>query len=782
MRKPSDLTPDLSVTSDIDLKEEAFKYLRFWPLFLLSLIIALAICFLYLRYTPNVYQTKAKIKVLSTEESAGIPELTRVSFFRRSDINLDNYVHFLTSYQLSEQVVKELGLTETIYKQGRIIDTEIFRPDFKLVSKLPLDSIATSRAFKMTIQANGLEFEDQGSGEQIRFDTWNTDQTGHELPFDVSMSEERANAEQGVSYLIRIDPVERIARQLQGRIRINSLGDNSDVLEISYTGQSKEKSEAIINTLIEIYNEDGKNDKRRVHQRTIRFIDNRFNTLIGELDTIEIDKQEFKQQNQFIDIAANSAVQLEQDNEINQALFQIENQISLAELLVETLRDGSETDLLPANIGISDISINAEIDRYNQVVLERDKFTTAGGENNPSVRLLNNTISDIRGNLDKSLDAYIAQLKLTREQTLSLDNDLNRSLSSFPIKEKVLRDIERKQQIKEGLYLLLLEKRELAAISDAVTDDVVKVVDFAFTPGCPVSPKRRLIYAGGLVVGLLVPFAALYLMFMLDTKVHRKKDLEDVISDVVVVGEIPQISKSEDHVFSSPDQRTVVAECSRIISSNIDYLLPEKNPGIGQVILTTSTIKGEGKTFAAVNFSLAMASIKKKVLLIGADLRNPQLHNYINLEKNLPGLSNYLNDSTLNWKEFLIKGFEQFPTHDILIAGALPPNPVQLLSNGNLERLLEEAKSIYDYIVIDAAPTILVTDTLVIADIADATVYMCRANHTEKELLNWSKDLIKQQKLKNVGFVINGLGAGRRKGYAYKYSYNYGYRYGYGSS
>jgi capsular exopolysaccharide synthesis family protein len=200
------------------------------------------------------------------------------------------------------------------------------------------------------------------------------------------------------------------------------------------------------------------------------------------------------------------------------------------------------------------------------------------------------------------------------------------------------------------------------------------------------------------------------------------------------------------------------------------------------VVLTTSTIKGEGKTFTALNYSLAMASIRKKVLLIGADLRNPQLHTYINVAKNVPGLSNYLNDSDQDWRSFLLKGFNEFPTHDILLAGALPPNPVQLLSNGNLDKLVEEARREYDFIVIDAAPTILVTDTLVISHLADATVYLTRANHTERELLKWCRDLIKQGKLKNVGFVINGLGAGSRKGYAYRYSYNYGYRYGYGSS
>ena len=202
-----------------------------------------------------------------------------------------------------------------------------------------------------------------------------------------------------------------------------------------------------------------------------------------------------------------------------------------------------------------------------------------------------------------------------------------------------------------------------------------------------------------------------------------------------------------------------------------------------QVILCTSTIKGEGKTFVALNLSLALASLNKKVLLIGADLRNPQIHNYVDVEKRVDGLSNYLYDDGFDWKSALLKPFKEHPTHTVLIGGNLPPNPVQLLTNGRLDTLLNEAKKNYDYIIMDCAPTLLVTDTLLISHLADATVYLTRANHTEKELLEYPKQLIQDKKLKNVGFVINGLGAGNSYGYGYgyKYGYNYGYGYGYGS-
>ena len=286
-------------------------------------------------------------------------------------------------------------------------------------------------------------------------------------------------------------------------------------------------------------------------------------------------------------------------------------------------------------------------------------------------------------------------------------------------------------------------------------------------------------------IGLLIPFVFIYLIFMFNTKIHSKDDIDELNLGASVIGEIPQIDGNV--LFDDPTQRSVLAESFRMLSSNLKYMIPHKDSC--NVIISTSTIKGEGKTFSAVNTSLALASLNKKVLLIGCDLRNPQLHKYLNLDKSVKGLVNYLVDNKDNWRNSLVKHFKNHPTHDILLSGALPPNPVQLLNNGNLEKLLADAKKDYDYILLDTAPTILVTDTITIAHHADAILYVSRANLTEKEVLNFPKELIKSKKIENVGIILNGLGSqnkygysysyGYQYGYGYKYSYNYGYGYGY---
>ncbi|HET8810900.1 MAG TPA: polysaccharide biosynthesis tyrosine autokinase, partial [Flavobacteriaceae bacterium] len=331
----------------------------------------------------------------------------------------------------------------------------------------------------------------------------------------------------------------------------------------------------------------------------------------------------------------------------------------------------------------------------------------------------------------------------------------------------------RQQAIKEKLYLFLLQKREEAALQYAITSPTIKVVDYAYTQPEPVSPKSKIVLLAALILGLLVPFGILYLRFLLNTKVQNKEQVQKIVGDIPIVAEIPQLEKNSVDIIR-PNDRTVLAEAFRILRTNINYFKPaNKKEGEGEVIYVTSTTKGEGKTFTAVNLAITLASTNKKVLLIGCDLRNPQLHYYIKKDKNSIGVSSYLFDEKISISELILKDPLKYGNLDIVLSGNIPPNPAELLLNGRYEDLLEEAKSSYDYVVVDTAPTILVTDTLLISSLADITVYLVRAGVTDQRLLEHVKELHKNKKLKNIGLVINGLD---EKGH---YGYNYGYGYGY---
>jgi capsular exopolysaccharide synthesis family protein len=508
-----------------------------------------------------------------------------------------------------------------------------------------------------------------------------------------------------------------------------------------------------------------------------------------ELDSIEIAKQLYKVDNNLVDFSANSAISLEQSFKSEEGIFSIENQMSVTKLLINTLGN-AELELLPANMGIENVEINSLISEYNQTILERKKLVLSAGSNNPSIKQMDNLISDTRSNIIFSLQNHLFQLKNLKGKLSNQFNKYDSQVSNLPEKEKILRAIERNQEIKEALYLFLLQKREEAEVSYAVTEPSIKVVEYAISDQIPISPKTNIIYLGALLLGILLPFGVLYLMFLFNTKLYSKDDLIELNINAPVIAEIPEIDDAY-KLLQSSNERSSLAESFRILTSNLNFIIPKNIEG-GKVILSTSTVKGEGKTFSALNLALTYSSLNKKVLLIGADLHNPQIHKYLNFDKSVSGLTNYLIDSSFNWKNALLKANSDLNC-DILLGGAIPPNPAQLLSNGNIDKLLNEARAIYDYIIIDTPPSLLVSDTLSIAHLSDVVLFVTRCNHTDKEVLNFVKDTIDSGKVKNIGLILNGLGATNsygygyaynysyKYGYGYKYSYNYGYGYGYGS-
>ena len=761
---------------NIDLKQEVGKYLRYWPWFVIALIFTLISAYIYLRFAPRIYETTAKMKIL--DESEGLELPTSAFVFKRVNINLENEIEILKSYLILEKVAKELKLNTRFYEEGTIQTTQISELPFYYKQVINPDSITTIMEYSVLVKEKGFEINNIKTEKTFELLDHTTDNSKYNLPFEIALSNSVSLKKLiGRKFIIKFGGLKSTALSLKSKIIVEPIGEQSDLLKMTIKGESKENSEWILNTLMDVFNKDGINDRQSVSRRTLDFIDERFVYLAQELDSIEVSYKDFKKENNVIDIVADAELGLQQRSKSDEEVFQIDRQLALEELLQEALKSDSGSDLLPTNMGLESGSINSLINEYNVVVLEKDKLATSAGENNPAVQLLKTKIKDLRSNISRSLSSYHQQLKLSQSQLKNRKNKFVGQVSQIPEKEKLLKAIERQQQIKQSLYLLLLTKREEAAINLAITEPSIKVVDYAISSTNPISPKSNIVYAGASVGGLLIPFGILYLIFMLDTKLHSKEDITRINANIPVIGEIPNIKKKEDIIFDDPNARTPLAESFRILSSNVDYILPRKEDGIGRVIYCTSTIKGEGKTYISLNLSLALSSINKKVLLIGADLRNPQIHTHIHQDKHKPGLSNYLHDVNYNWKSSLISGFEKHPNHHIILSGSIPPNPAQLLTNGRFTKLIDEAKLEYDYIIVDTAPTILVTDTMLISQLADATIYLARANYTEKNLLKFSKELVESKKLKNVAYVVNSVGASK----SYGYSYNYGYNYGYGS-
>ena len=771
----------------IDIKEEFFKYLFFWRWFVISIVFVLLSSFFFLRYSHDIYETTAKIKIIDKNETS--LELPSVEdLFSTSKINLENEIELLSSFSILSEVVKKQSLNTKLYGVGDIMEGVLVKFPFKF------EQLVFSKEFKKYLEKNDFEYEIffNDNGVKINdlfydttfyFNSFSTYNTSHSLPFNLEWDKKSAEISKENSYKVIFSSVDNTVRQLKNDLLIQPVGQESDIIEISIKTANTDYAQIILNTIIDVFNKDGITDRQLIHKRTIDFVNERYSQLSFELDSIEIKKQLYKFNNDLIDISVNSSLSLELSSKSELQLLELENEITITKLLYDSFSNNN-FDLLPANIGIKSNEINLLISDYNSIILERNNLITSAGLNNPSIIQLNRSISDIRTNIVRSINNHLDQLNQTKNQLTLQSTKFNKDVSNLPEKEKILRALERNQIIKESLYLFLLQKREEAEVSFAVTEPTIKVIEYALSSQKPISPNTSLVLIIAILIGFLFPFVTLYIIFILDNKIHSRVDLENF--SLNVLAEIPFFDLSEtEKVFTNPDDRSIISESFRMLMSNVRYL--QKNDSESNVILVTSSIKGEGKTLNALNLALSFTSVGKKVLLIGCDLRNPQLHKYINYDKNVSGLVDYLVDNRSEWKKSLINPFDSQPL-DILLSGPLPPNPLNLINNGNIDILLNDAKKIYDHIIIDSAPTLLVADTKSLINKSDILIFLTRCNVTDNDVLSHIKK-VSEEPDTNVGVILNGVGQqnsygysyGYRYGYGYnyKYSYNYGYGYGY---
>ena len=650
----------------IDIKQVVRQYLSYWPWFMVAVVVSLLSAYAYLRYAPRIYETYSKVKVL--DESEGLELPTSALIFKRSNINLENEIEILSSFLIMNRVVRQLNLNTVFYEEGTIQTSQIDKLPLDFLQKIKSDSITKTSSYRVLVKSKGFQITNLGTDKVFDFKEHSTFSQNHTLPFEIKLNTNIPFVDiEDTAYNIILTPLKDATLSLKSKVIVEAIGEQSDLLKLSIKGESKELSEKILETLMNVFNEDGIKDRQLVSERTIDFIDARFKFLAKELDSIEIGRQGFKQDNNIVDIQTDAQIGLEQRTKSEEEVFALENQLELSELLINSLTNDSESGLLPVNIGIENVSVNSLILEYNTAVINRDKVISSGGKNNPVVQLAITEVQNLKSNIDRSLKSYSAQVKASLSQLKSKNRMLAGRVSQIPEQERLFKAIDRQQKIKESLYLLLLQKREEAAINLAITEPSIKVVESALSGIRPISPKPSIVYAGALMAGLLIPFGILYLLFMLDTKLHSKEDINTITSKIPVIGEIPDLRKKKDIIFNDPNDRTPLAESFRILSSNVDFILPVKDGEKGKIIYCTSTIKGEGKTYVSLNLSLALSSINKKVLLIGADLRNPQIHTHISEDKQKPGLSNYLHDVNYSWQDALISGFEKHPNHHIIL-------------------------------------------------------------------------------------------------------------------
>ena len=686
-------------------------------------------------------------------------------------VKIDNFITQISSKSNFSEVVDRLDLQTQVFSVGRIKQKLQFGDEIPF--KINFKTKQTHQEIRLVLEPSKgvLELGDQTTS----FD--------FSLPFETDEFVLTVNADKVKTpqeFLIRRSSKDRTIEILSKSVEISGSSKTGDNIDLTLQGSITQRNEAIINTLIEVAHQQQKTDKQEIFALSIDFINNRLSSIKTEIDSLTLQTTGFKSDNLIFYPEAQTIAALTSISTIDEQQFNLTTQKALAESLKKNLNNQADFSLLPSNIGLESANVNELVLSYNELVLRRKNLLNGASTRNPLVIQISGQLSDLKRNIFSSVDNYLSNIDTSLGKYKEFENRTNSNVSKIPKLEAALLGFERKFQIAEKLYLFLLERREEASISYEATLPNTRVINDAYTDFIPVAPKKQIIFLGAVLLGLFIPFGVLYLLKLIDTKIHTREDLEKLIPNLDIMGEVPFV----EDIQSITDSRGIFAESSRVIRSNISFKL---NKDQSNVILCTSSIKGEGKTLTAFNTAASYVATGKKVLLIGADLRNPQLHTLINIDRksNLKGLSTLIANASLEVSKDALYSLDLFNNQlDILLSGPIPPNPAELLNSRVFSNLLAALKKSYDYIIIDSAPLVLVSDTLPLLEHTDLVLYTTRAHYTDKKLIPFIKGLVEDKKATNIGIVFNGIKAGAssyyKYGYGYRYSYQYKYNYGYG--
>jgi capsular exopolysaccharide synthesis family protein len=668
-------------------------------------------------------------------------------------------------------VVDLLDLQTKIYGVGRVKSSLNFGDDVPFKINFNNDKVFEDGIkLKINESNNSIEFDgkfyDLGDGTYFEFED-----------FNIKILDDKNDSE----FLVTRISKEFAANLLSSNITISPSSKEGDNIEITIEGPNTKRNEAVLNTLIEVSNADQVEDKRQIYDLSINFINSRLISIINEIDSLSLQTTGFKSKNLIFSPEAQTSNALSSLNQLEEEKFDLSTQFELTKSLKNNLNSQSDFSLLPSNIGINSGYINELVVAYNSIVLKRNELLSGATLQNPLVVQLSLQLTSLKKNILSSVDNYIENIQTSLEKYNEFKNSTSSQVSRIPELEARLLEFQRKFELSENLYLFLLQRREEASISYESTLPDTRVINYAYTELIPVSPSRKIIFFGSILLGLFIPFGILYVLKLLDNKIHTREDIEKFSSDFNVLGEVPFV----EDIKSVFDSRSTFAESSRIIRSNLNYKIDTtKNCN---VILCTSCIKGEGKTVTAVNIAMSYVATEKKVLLIGADLRNPQLHSVLNVNRSSTenGLSNLIVNPNTSIDKNIIQPFDIFGKKmDVLFSGVIPPNPAELLDSDNFISLLDRFKSAYDYIIIDSAPLLLVSDTYPLIKKSDLTIFTLRSGFTDKKIIPFINELVVDRKVDNLALVLNAVKLGPKSyykyGYSYRYSYQYKYNYGYG--
>ena len=779
----------------VNIQELLFRYLIHWPWFVVSIIICIACAWGYLRLTTPIYNITATVLIKDEKKGGGAnmsSELEKMGLdgFVSSSSNVDNEIEVLRSKSLAREVVNNLGLFVTYMDEDEFPSKELYHTSPVLVSLThqEADKLPGRMEINMILQPTGA------LGVQITVGEKEYRKQFDKLPavFPTDEGTVAFFANNDTLSAVRPENITKerhitafinrpfsVSKGYVNSLSIAPTSKTTSVVVISLENTNTRRGRDYINKLLEMYNINANNDKNEVAQKTAEFIDERIGIISKELGSTEQDLENFKRSAGITDLSSEAQIALTGNAEYEKKRVENQTQINLVMDLQRYMK-GNEYEVLPSNIGLQDAASAGAIDRYNQMLVERKRLLRTSTENNPTIINLDTSIRAMRTNVQATLDATLKGLQITKEDLAREASRYSRRINDAPTQERQFVSIARQQEIKSGLYLMLLQKREENAITLAATANNAKIIDEALADDNPISPKKTIVYLAALVLGVGLPVGVIYLIGLTKFKIEGRADVEKLTS-LPVVGDIPLADEKTGSIAVFENQNNLMSETFRNVRTNLQFMLENgKN-----VILVTSTISGEGKSFISANLAISLSLLGKKVVIVGLDIRKPGLNKVFNIPRKEVGITQYLANPEKNLMD-LVQLSDVSKNLYILPGGTVPPNPTELLARDGLDKAIETLKKNFDYVILDTAPVGMVTDTLLIGRVADLSVYVCRADYTHKNEYTLINELAKKDKLPSLCTVINGLDLKRRKyGYYYGYGkygkfYGYGKRYGYG--
>ena len=787
--------------SGFDIKGALIKLVIYWKWIALSIIVSLCLAKIYLQKQTPIYRVQATVMINDGQKGSfqtqmqafqhdfGIMSTTR---------GLDNEIEVLRSKSVIKQAAMDLGIC-TRYS----IDNGRFRPATTLYGAYPIEVKINRADLERLNTVVSLRITQPNPSSFLvaynRFDKEKNEMVEvveevKSLPCILNTHIGRLVLEKGEmqplapekELTVTILPPIVVAQSCLGSLSITPITKNSSVANIAYLDINKKRGVDFVNHLVAAYNREVNNDKNIVTLKTEEFIEMRLSKVSEELDEAEEQVAQFKRSSGMFNVTSDAQQMVEGNTASKKQQAEIATQLRLIDFLRDYTNDPkNHLQPIPANVGLTDAGLSALIGRYNEIVVERTNLLRTASESNPAVIDATAMANLMAGMIKTSMETLQSSLNIRNEDLKRQAKIYGSKLDDAPTQEKILAGYKRQLEVKSGLYMMLLQKREENSIAMAATADNAKLIDEAIANGAPVSPNRRTIWLVALAIGTIIPIAFIYVKEILRYKIEGRNDLER-LTKIPILGDVAlsrDIKKDQRTIVVHENSNGLMDETFRSIRTNLQFILdgPDK-----KVIQFTSSNAGEGKTFVSSNLATSMALLGKKVILIGLDVRKPRLAEMFNLSDHKKGISMFLsgdaNNKSLLFDQIMPSGFNK--NLDILPAGVIPPNPAELLSRKNLDKAIEYLKEVYDYIILDTAPVGLVADTLIISRVTDATVFICRADFTAKRDLELVNSLHKEQKLKNMSIVLNGLDMNKRK-YGYYYGYGrygsgrYG-RYGYG--